>query len=237
MRYKPRGEELPIIFFHPNQWNGRVVIWAHERGKAGLMADDGQPIAEIRKLLAAGTSVVAPDLLFQGEFLADGQPLAAARRVDNPREFAGYTWGYNQTLCAQRASDLLTILSFVRNYQPHRPSKVYLLATTGAAPWAAAALAQAKGGFDRAAIDTAGFRFVGLKSAFDVNFLPGVVKYGDLPSLLALAAPTELWLAGEGADGPELVRTVYRAAAAPAVTAFSGPAESRSAAAVEWLMR
>ncbi len=107
LRYKPRGEELPIIFFHPNQWNGRVVIWAHERGKAGLVGDDGQPIAEIRKLLAAGTSVVAPDLLFQGEFLADGQPLAAARRVDNPREFAGYTWGYNQTLCAagQRPAD------------------------------------------------------------------------------------------------------------------------------------
>ena len=57
------------------------------------MADDGQPIAEIRKLLAAGTSVAVPDLLFQGEFLADGQPLAAARRVDNPREFAGYTLG------------------------------------------------------------------------------------------------------------------------------------------------
>ncbi len=237
LRNRPRGEELPVVFLHPHQWNGRVVIWAHELGKDGLFGDDGKPRAEVRRLLAAGTSVVAPDLIFQGEFLADGKPLAEARRVDNPREFAGYTWGYNQTVSAQRAADLLTVLAFVRNHQPQRPEKVYLLATAGAAPWAAAALAQAPGGFDRAAIDTAGFRFAGLKSAFDVNFMSGIVKYGDLPALLSLAAPSELWLAGEGADVPALVASVYRAAGAPAVTAFSGPPEARPAAALEWLLR
>ncbi len=237
LRNKPQAEELPVVFLHPHQWNGRVVIWAHGMGKAGLFAGDGQPIAEIGKLLAAGTSVVAPDVLLQGEFLADGKPLAEARHVENPREFAGYTWGYNQTLCAQRACDLLSILAFVRNYQPHNPSKVYLLATAGAAPWAAAALAQAPGAVDRAAVDTAGFRFAGLKSIYDLNFMPGIVKYGDLPGLLSLAAPTELWLAGEGGDVPAAVAAVYRASGNVNVTAFSGPAEARLAAAIEWLMR
>jgi hypothetical protein len=235
--YKPAGEQLPIVFLHPNQWNGRVVIWTHGLGKAGLFTAEGQPIPEVRKLLASGTSVVAPDLIYQGEFLSDGKPLAEARRVENPREFAGYTFGYNQSLCAQRASDLLTILSFVRSYQPYNPTKVYLVATAGAAPWAAAALAQAPAAVDRAAIDTAGFRFAGLKSNFDVNFLPGAVKYGDLPGLLSLAAPAELWLAGEGADVPAVVATSYKAAGQGSATAFSGPAESRQAAAIEWLLR
>ncbi len=237
LRYKPAGEELPIVFLHPNQWNGRVVVWTHGLGKAGLFTAEGQPIAEVRKLLAAGTSVVCPDLIYQGEFLADGKSLSEARRVENPREFAGYTWGYNQSVCAQRASDLLTILSFVRSYQPYNPSKVYLLATAGAAPWAAAALAQAPGSIDRAAIDTAGFRFAKLKSNFDVNFMPGIVKYGDLPNLLSLAAPAELWLAGEGAEVPATLTAAYRAAGQGSATAYSGPAEGSADAAIQWLMR
>jgi dienelactone hydrolase len=237
LRYKPAGEELPIVFLHPNDWKKQVVIWAHGAGKGGVFAADGQPIAEVRKLLAAGVSVAAPDLLFQGEFLSDGKPLAEARRVDNPREFVGYTLGYNHALGAQRAHDILTVISFVRSYSPYNPEKVYLLATAGAAPWGAMALAQSRGAVDRAALDTAGFRFTKLTSIFDVNFVPGVAKYGDLPGLLSLAAPTELWLAGEGTDAPPIVSAAYHAGGEGSVTAFSGSAETIPAAAIEWLLR
>jgi hypothetical protein len=44
----------------------------------------------------------------------------------------------------------------------------------------------------RAAIDTSGFRFAQLTDVYDAGFLPGAAKYGDLPGLLALAAPARL---------------------------------------------
>ena len=39
---------------------------------------------------------------------------------------------------------------------------------------------------------TDGFRFAQLADAWDRDFLPGAVKYGDLPALLALGLPTPL---------------------------------------------
>ena len=50
-------------------------------------------------------------------------------------------------------------------------------------------------------IDTRGFRFRQLKSFRDPAFLPGAVKYGDLPALLALAA-LGLMLAHSAVDFP-----------------------------------
>ena len=46
------------------------------------------------------------------------------------------------------------------------------------------------------AVDTRGFRFA-QTGLHDVSFLPGAVKYGDMPGLLALTAPTPMWLTGE----------------------------------------
>ena len=37
-----------------------------------------------------------------------------------------------------------------------------------------------------------GFRFGDITEIRDVNLLPGAVKYGDVPALLALCAPTPL---------------------------------------------
>ena len=88
---------------------------------------------------------------------------------------------------------------------------------------------------DRAAIDTAGFRFANLKSVRDVNLLPGVVKYGDLPGLLSLAGPTRLWIAGEGSEVPAIIAAGYRSAGQGSVTAATAPPEGQLAAAIQWL--
>ena len=47
------------------------------------------------------------------------------------------------------------------------------------------------------AIDTNAFRFAQVDRYQDVNFVPGAVKYGDLPMLLALRAPNPLTVMGE----------------------------------------
>jgi len=237
LRNKPRQEELPISFLYPKQWEGQVVIWLSEAGKAGLLDESGAPIPPVARLLGNGAAVVGVDLLYQGEFLADGQRLETTGRVKNTREAAAYTFGYNHAVFAQRAHDVLTVIAFALNHET-TPKRVDLVGL-GAAPaaWAAAARAQARDAVGRAAIATDGFRFGGVKEIHDPNFLPAGARYFDLPGMLAVAAPGPLWLAGEGNAAPDIVRAAYQASdAAEQATVFAGPAEDQASAAVSWLL-
>jgi dienelactone hydrolase len=237
LKNKSRGEELPLAYLVPNTWNGRAIIWLSEKGKAALFADDGSPAEGVKPLLASGTAVIGVDLLYQGEFLADGQPVTQNRAVNNPREFAGYTYGYNHTLLAQRAHDVMTVVAFVK-LVGEAPKSVEIVALDGTGPIAAVALANCGGAVDRAAIDTHGLRFGKLMDYRDVNFLPGGAKYGDLPGILSLAAPAQLWLAGETAESAPLTAQAYSAAGAGGKLAFHpGKPEEAAAAAQAWLAK
>jgi hypothetical protein len=87
-------------------------------------------------------------------------------------------------------------------------------------------------------IDTGGFRFGRVLEIHDVNFLPGGAKYFDLPGLLALGAPGDVLLVGEGAEAPELVRTAYRWDQAEArLQTTTGDTAAVRTAAIDWLLR
>jgi len=239
LRHINPGEVLPIVSFYPKStpWNNQVVIWVDGAGKAGVMDPSGTPNPAIQHLLRSGMSIVSADLLDQGEFLPDGQPLTETPVVENPRAFAGYTFGYNHPLFAQRVHDILTLIAWIRN-EDHAPQKVHLLGVNGAGPLVAAARAIAGTQVDRAAIDTQGFRFVTIRSYRDPQFLPGIVKYGDLPALLALSAPQPLFLAGERGELPEVVEATYRAAdALSQLQSWSGPAVEAPLQAALWLTK
>lgn len=221
------GAELPAIFLHPKgrNWNGKVVIWADGAGKAGLFSRGVEPLPEVASLLDAGFSVLGADLLLQGEFLPDSGPLREQPRVKNPRESAAFTLGYNAPLFARRVHDLLALVSFVV-HDEHAPKETILVGVNGAGPLVAAARARAGNAVGRALIDTGGFRFGALKSIRDPDFLPGAIKYGDLPGLLTLSAPHPLWLAGEGAKLPDAVAEAYKdAGASDAARSFDGASD------------
>jgi dienelactone hydrolase len=230
-------EQLPVVWLYPKKSNGRAVLWLDDDGKAALYAAEGTLKPAVRQLLAAGTIVLGADLLSQGEFLADGRAVTQTRKVANPREFAGYTFGYNSALFAQRTQDVLTLVKFLRQgrggTQPN-PTIVAVAGFGGAGPVAAAARALAGGAIDRAAVSTGGFRFGQLLDYRDPRFLPGGAKYLDVPGLLALGAPHPLWVAGEGAS-PGIASDLYRASAQ--LTAYTGPAEGRETAAATWLLQ
>ena len=238
------GEELPAILLVAGpagsaRTPGRAVAWITGRGKSSLFDAAGRPIAPVRRMLAAGVSVLGVDLLYQGEFLEDEQAQVTARRVENPRPYAGYTIGYNHPLFAQRVHDVLSAIAFLRQLSgPDQMTGVDLVGLAGGGPLAAAARAQAGDAVTAAAIDTEGFRFATTVSLTDPSFLPGIVKYGDVPALLAAGAPGRLWLAGEGRGTPSLVTAAYRAAGAPQqlTTASAGARDSSGAAAAEWLI-
>jgi hypothetical protein len=238
LKNKKEGAELPMVLLRPSNWNGRAVIWLAEQGKSALFAADGAPTSDVKRLLDAGFAVFGVDLLYQGEFLPQGEPSEKNRSVKNPREFAGYTYGYNYALLAQRAHDVLTVVSFIKHHPAAQPTSIEIIAVDGTAPIAAAALARAEGNINRAALDTRGFRFIKLANYLDANFLPGGAKYGDLPGLLSLAAPTKLWLAGETADSAALAKQVYAAnAAESAITFAASKPEEAGRAALEWLIK
>ncbi len=236
LRNVPRGEALPIAFLYPKSWEGQVVIWLTDRGKAGLLDGQNQPTAPVARLLSGGAAVVGVDLLYQGEFLEDGGPLRQTGRVNNTREAAAYTFGYNRTVFAHRVHDVLSVIGFALNHEttPRRVDLVGLGAEPAA--WAVAARAQARDAVGRLAVATDGFRFAQVQQIHAPEFLPGGARYFDLPGMLAVAAPAPAWIADEGETGPDVVRAAYQAAEGEDhLTLFANQA-GQVEAAVTWLL-
>ncbi len=264
LRNETYQEEIPAVLLRPSSWKGKTVLWIDAQSKSGLYdqrpltAESAESAErkietknsaisadsavkeetlrpEIRMLLDAGVEVLGIDLLYQGEFLADGKPITQTRRVENKRESAAYTFGYNDTLFAQRVHDILSAVKYVKQ----RDSETRILALVGlkgAGHWVAAARAQAGGAIDIAAIDTAGFRFGKIPDIRDVDFLPGGAKYGDLPGIIALHAPQRLWLAGEGKA--ETIKEFYTLASAEnSLTISDLASQDAPDAAIKWLLR
>jgi hypothetical protein len=235
-------EQLPTLFLHPKEWNGQVVIWVGENGKSDLLTKDGSPTPAVTKLLESKFSVLAADLLYQGEFTQDGKPIADQRlqgytggvgKGEAWTQASEYTFGYNLPLFSVRVHDVLTLIRFVQTDQ-HEAKKVHLIGLgKTAGPIAAAARAQAGEAVEKAAINADGFRFESLEKVTDPMFLPGAVKYGDVPALLALNAPGKLWVA---ADESELKPAKHAYAATDqADRLVVAPKGSDADRAVEWL--
>ncbi|MDB5385032.1 MAG: Acetyl xylan esterase, partial [Planctomycetaceae bacterium] len=238
---KTYKEEIPVTWLYPKDWKGRTIVWLDDSGKASLFNPDGTVKAAVLKLVSAGATVVGADLLFQGEFSADNQSVKQTRTVANPREFAGYTYGYNHPLFAQRTHDVLTLVKYLRTAKVGThptPSTVEVAGfgiSTG--PIVAAARAVSGAEITHAVVDTNGFRFGKLLDYRDPQFLPGGAKYLDLPGFLAAGAPHPLWLAGEGTE-PALVAKTYKdAGKANQLTTFTGESAQKESAAAEWLLK
>ncbi|MCB1094462.1 MAG: acetylxylan esterase [Verrucomicrobiae bacterium] len=224
-------EAVPAVFLHPKDWNGTVALWLHGKGKSGLFNVDGSPAGAVQKLIAKGVSVAGIDTLYQGEFLKDGVPLTKTPVVDNPREAACYTFGYNHSVFAQRVHDALSAISFIRDHE-YQPKRIVLIGSNGAGHIAAAAGSQATSAVHGYAIDTAGFRFIDIDDIHSPDFTPGGAKYGDLPGILARLAPTPMLLGGEKFTSTLL--NLYQGAHAEALLT-TGTSEDFSNAVSDWV--
>jgi dienelactone hydrolase len=229
------NENIAVRWLYPKQWNGHAVVWLGDGGTRSLHDMDGSLKPAVRQLLNAGVLVLSADL-----FSPDADPDAPTRTVANPREFAGYTFGYNHSLFAQRTHDVISLLAFLGNSSVGghpKPSSISLVAWGSAGPVAAAARAVAGAAVSRAAIDTSGFRFGSLLDFRHPQFLPGGAKYLDLPGLLASASPSPLWLAGEG-DATGIVRDSHTGPeAGKQLHTYTGKPEEAQSEAVRWLLK
>lgn len=212
-----RREQVPLVLLEPKAHaKGQTILWIHDQGKAGLFGTDGQPKPDVTGLLDQGFAVAGIDLLYQGEFLADGKPITAVPMVQQGKgtspwqRYAGYTYGYNASPFAARVHDILTAIHYLRGHKATQRGLHLAGFDETSGPLALAAAVQADDAVHRLAVDTHGFRFANLDRFDHPMFLPGAAKYHDIPGLVALRAPHSLWLAGEKPEGVSAATNFFR---------------------------
>jgi dienelactone hydrolase len=180
--------QVPTIGIIPSQWNRTLVIWTHPDGKAGLFEKDGRtPSPALQALLQQKVAVLAPDVFLTGEFHLPDKPTVPPgmdQKHHKDLPFAGYHYGYNRSLLANRVHDLLTVIAFARTSL--RPREIHLLGTGKAGAWALLARGLAGDAIQRAALDLSSFNLEQVRATGDVMFFPGALKYGGVSGFLAL---------------------------------------------------
>jgi hypothetical protein len=181
-----------------------VLIWVHPEGKSNLFeAGELHPLA--RSLLRRGIAILAPDVFRTGEF-------GSATQQEVDKKFAGFTYGYNRPLLANRVRDILTAIAFAQKKM--KPDAIDLVGFEKAGPWALIARSLCADAVRRTVVDANQFDFDQVASTDDEMMLPGALKYGGLPTAAALAAPFELFIHNTGPTFREVAAQAYRAAGA-----------------------
>jgi dienelactone hydrolase len=172
-----------------------------------------------------------------GQTVAIGA-VASLRRLDTPpvnEGYAGFTFGYNRPLLANRVHDILTTVAFAKG---HKETKtVHLIGWDKAGPWVVLARGLCGEAVARTAADIDQFRFDKVRTTSDEMMLPGALKYGGLPAFAALAAPAELYVHNHQTSGSgQWLKPAYTAAGKPD-NLQTTPDKAASDKVVGWLLR
>ena len=135
----------------------------------------------------AGAALLVPEVFLTGD------PPGSRTPVKDEEKYAGYNTGYNRSIVANRAHDLLTAVAFAKT---HGARHMRLVASGGAGVWALPARALAGAEIERAAIDLGGFDFDQITRVDDDRLLPGALKYGGVTSLVSLCTEGRTTLFG-----------------------------------------
>ncbi|MBI5396489.1 MAG: acetylxylan esterase [Verrucomicrobia bacterium] len=202
-RYTKDSEEVPVTFFSPpaNQWKGTTALWLTSQSIQ-------EPDAAMKKLLRAGVAIAIPQLYLPGATQNPWNPVKTKDQTnhDSWQWSACYTYGYNHPLVVHRVHDAMSTLAMLKQRE-QKLKRIILAASDGMGAVGALAAATLKDVINGAVIDTEGFRFATLRDAMHPEFVPGAVKYGDVPALLSLCDPARLTVLGEKEikGGPEAV--------------------------------
>jgi hypothetical protein len=224
---KGQHERIPALGLLPSEFAGTVVVWIHPQGKASLF-HDGKLVPAAQAILDRKAALLAVDVFGTGELSLD-KPFAVNK------DYAGFTFGYNRTLLAERIHDILTAVAFAKNYD--KVKTVHLVGFEKAGPWVLLARGLCGAAVARTAADFNGFRFDQVRTISDEMMLPGALKYGGLPALAALAAPHELFVHNYRNTGSgQWLKPVYKAEGTP-VNHQRVSAKESDEKVVEWLLR
>jgi hypothetical protein len=207
------SDAVEAVFLYPKKWNHDVALLLSLKGEAAILDPNGAPTEESRKLLDAGVAIACPKLYLQGA--TKNPDVYADRNLAGFEGYAGFQYGYNPTLFAERVRDALTMIAMIRDNEHHHTARIVVHGLDGAGIIAAAATALACDAVSELHVRTDGFRFAKLDNVWDVQFLPGAVKYGDVAGILTLCAPVKMTLQDSDPCLRETLAQTYRAAGAP----------------------
>jgi hypothetical protein len=223
---KGEGEQVPALGVRGPEFDGTVIIWVHPEGKSSLFRD-GKLVPAARHAIDRKAAILALDVFGTGEYHGAKMPT-----VDG--KFAGYTFGYNRPLLANRIHDILTAIAMSKGRAETKT--IHLVGFDKAGPWAALARSLCGDAVARTAVDFDQFRFEKVRTTSDEMMLPGGLKYGGLPALTALAAPGELFVHNHrGTGAGKWLQGTYQAAGEPGRLKRE-PEKVAAEKVVEWLM-
>jgi dienelactone hydrolase len=179
LRKAGSGQAIPVLIHAGDEFNGTVVIFVHPK-------DFGEKaIAQFPQAWLKKTAILEVCPFLCGE---------AGSKLPPPvdQKYAGFAFGYNRTVLANRVDDIVTAVAYARDHL--KAKKIYLAGIYEAGPWVVLARALCGDLVQRCAADMNGFRFENTTSTKDENMLPGALKYGGMARLSALCAPGELYL-------------------------------------------
>jgi len=222
---KGQKEAVPGAFILGKDFNGRVVVWIHPEGSASLW-EKGKLAPAAQAVLDKKGAILAVDVFLTGSVKKD--------RGAIDKNYAGYTFGYNRPLLANRVHDILTAVAFAKGIKGTK--NVDLVGFGKAGPWVALARGLCGDAVARTAADLDQFRFDSILSMNDEMMLPGALKYGGMPALTALAAPHEVYLHNTSGVSDSWLRSAYKAAGQSGNLNWrEEQAEDRQV--VDWLLR
>jgi dienelactone hydrolase len=192
------GEQIPAMLFRPREASGAGCVVVHPQGKAGLLTDNGEPDALLAGLLDKGQTVLAIDTFLTGE--SQSPP---------PDPHIGFFACFNRTLLAQGVHDILTAIAGLRGHTTIK--KVHLVGLGEAGSWCLLARGLCGDTVNRTAVEIGSARFQDVHEVSDPLYLPGALKYGDLPVLAALAAPGDMLLSRSRGFDVSWLQDAYRA--------------------------
>src|SRR5262249_57648108 len=97
----------------------------------GRFFKGGRLVGEAKRILDAKGAILAVDVFGPGELSLD-------KPYPINKDFAGYTFGYNRPLVANRVHDILTAVAHAKNYD--KVKQVHLVRFGKAGPWVLLAL-------------------------------------------------------------------------------------------------
>lgn len=204
---------VEATFVYPKQWNREMVLWLTLKGEESIVHPDGMLSESARKLLERGFAIACPQFYLFGATRNPNVYGPPYRNSGGAYEgFSGYHYGYNPSLFAERVRDALTMIGQIRDDKNHTSRRIHVAGVEGAGVIAAAATALAPDTVHQLVCDTEGLRFAKLDNVWDVNFVPGAAKYGDVPAMLSLCAPVKTTILGETHDSATGVAAAFAAA-------------------------
>ncbi len=229
---KGQGEHVKILIVSGKNFDGRGVIWVHPEGITSLWKNE-KLVPAAQAIIDKGAGILAVDLFRTGPTGKEERP--TTNTTVSKLAYAGYFYGYNRALVAERVHDILTTVALVKSYE--KTKTIHLVGFEKAGPWVVLARGLCGDVVSRTAADVNGFRFEQVKDFDDEMMLPGALKYGGLLTLASTIAPNELYLHNAKGAGLATQLTAAYQAAGKADRLQRSDAKSDAVAVVNWLLR